>query len=97
MKINLYYNQFANGGAVDVEKWSLIPDEEMEYNTFRSCETLETVEIEIPDKWEINREADMIFDEKGNSVYFMELSDWDKIRVATDKFPYYKTLWKRGK
>ena len=59
-------------------------------------ETLETAEIEIPDTWEIDEKRDMIFDEKGNSVYFMEFSDWDKIKVATDKFPYYKTLWKRG-
>lgn len=93
MKIKLHYNQFSSGGAVDREKWSLISQDEMNYDPFWSCETLRTVEIEIPDTWEVDKERDMIFDERGYSTCYQELSkNWDKITVGTYKFPYYKTI-----
>lgn len=94
MKIKLHYNQFSNGGAVDLEKWSLIPSEEMQYNPFRQCETLKTVEIEIPDTWEIDKECDMIFNESGNTYYQKLSKNWNEIKVATNNYPYYKTIWK---
>ncbi len=98
MKIKLYYNQFSNGGAVDCEQWSLIPSDEMQYNPFRQCETLKTVEVEIPDTWKVEKERDMIFDEFKNSTCFQELSkNWNEVRVSTNEFPYYKIIWKESK
>lgn len=95
MKIKLHYNQFSNGGAVDHEKWSLIPSEEMQYNPFRQCETLKTIEIEIPDTWEIDKDRDMIFEETGNSIYYQEMSkNQNEIKVATNNYPYCKTIWR---
>ena len=99
MKINLYYNQFSNGGAVDCEQWSLIPSEEIQFNPFRQCETLKAVEVEVPDTWKVDKERDMIFNETGSSTYYQELSkdNWNEIKVSTDRFPYFKIIWKERK
>lgn len=95
MKIELYYNQFSSGGAVDYEKWSVLKDEEINM-TYGSVQTLRTAEIEIPDNWTIDKDLDVIYNEEGTSIMFQELTknDWNKIQIATEEYPYYKTIWK---
>ena len=51
-------------------------------------------EIEIPDSWSVNYTLDMIYDENGNYTYYMELSNINEIKIATNNYPYVKTMWK---
>lgn len=72
-KITLFYNQRTEGGAVNWEKWQASNIEDKSF-TYGSGECLKSVDVEIPDEWEVKKdmfEQKQIYDANG---YAVELS-----------------------
>lgn len=94
MTVTLFYNQYANGGAIDREGWEAF-DADNEVMTYGSCYSLRTAEVDLPDGWQI---ADVcgkpaIVDETGYAVTIdNEKSDVDTIYVYDGKTPYARRL-----
>lgn len=91
MKIKLFYVHNNDGSGQSAERWTLNGNTSTVYG-FKTI--LNEVELEIPNSWEVNETLDMIYDENGDYIYYMELSSMNEIKIATNTFPYVKTIWK---
>lgn len=92
MRIKLFYVQNNDGSGQICNRWTLNGDTSTIYG-YKAI--MNEAEIEVPDTWTIDHTLDMIYDENGNYTYYMELSNINEIKIATNNYPYVKTIWKR--
>jgi hypothetical protein len=86
MKINLFWNQYYNGGAVVRELWQL-GDDSNYHNDFGGCETLERVTVDLPSGWTVADDFagdPALFDAHGNILIIC--GDRSRPRVRTESF-----------
>lgn len=87
--VNLYWNQYTDGGAVDHECWQAFNADELNL-TYGSCYSTRVAEVEVPDEWCISDISGQpeLYDDKGSQVIFSKKSDVDAIYVyAESQFP----------
>lgn len=90
MIIKVYWNQYSNGGSVVREGWECF-DANNETMAYGSCESLTSVDVELPDGFKLGRSfADypVITDSKGYILKLTGTYSPVKVKLFTSGSPY---------